>query len=54
MPLLGTAILIGSGITMKYAHLAVQVGRKKNAVIGLMLTITYGVLFMRLQAYEYY
>lgn len=39
---------------MKYAHLAVKICSKKDMALGLILTITYAIIFMCLQGFEYY
>ena len=54
VPALGTAILLRSGARIKYAHAAVKVSRKKEVVVGMLVTIMFAVTFMCLQAYEYY
>ena len=54
MPALGTAILLSSGATIKYAHAALKVSRKKDVIIGMLITIGFALRFMCLQAFEYY
>jgi cytochrome c oxidase subunit III len=51
--LLNTLILLTSGTTVTWAHHALQVGDRKGAIQGLMLTIALGVSFTAVQAYEY-
>jgi len=53
LPLVNTLTLLLSGTTVTWAHHALQVGDRKSAKIGLVLTIILGVLFTSIQAYEY-
>nr|YP_010531143.1 cytochrome c oxidase subunit III [Athalia birmanica]UXW93365.1 cytochrome c oxidase subunit III [Athalia birmanica] len=53
IPLLNTLILISSGVTITVTHHSILNNDKKEALKSLMLTITLGVLFSLLQAYEY-
>jgi cytochrome c oxidase subunit 3 len=53
LPLLNTIILLLSGTTVTWAHHALQVGDRKAAKIGLVITVALGVLFTAVQAYEY-
>ncbi len=53
LPLLNTIILLLSGTTVTWAHHALQVGDRKAAKIGLLITVALGVLFTAVQAYEY-
>ncbi|HEY2357340.1 MAG TPA: cytochrome c oxidase subunit 3 [Phenylobacterium sp.] len=53
LPLVNTLTLLLSGTTVTWAHHALQVGDRKGAKIGLLLTICLGVLFTTIQAYEY-
>jgi cytochrome c oxidase subunit III len=52
-PLLNTLILLLSGTTVTWAHHALQVGDRRSAKIGLLLTVILGILFTAIQAYEY-
>ena len=54
LPLLNTVILLLSGTTVTWAHHALQVGDRKGAKLGLLITVLLGVLFTGVQAYEYY
>jgi cytochrome c oxidase subunit III len=53
LPLVNTLVLLLSGTTVTWAHHALQVGDRKGAKIGLLLTVVLGVLFTAVQAYEY-
>jgi cytochrome c oxidase subunit 3 len=53
LPLVNTLTLLLSGTTVTWAHHALQVGDRKSAKLGLLLTILLGVLFTSIQAYEY-
>jgi cytochrome c oxidase subunit 3 len=53
LPLVNTLTLLLSGTTVTWAHHALQTGDRKNAKIGLLLTILLGVMFTSIQAYEY-
>jgi cytochrome c oxidase subunit 3 len=53
VPLLNTVILLLSGATVTWAHHSIIAGNRQNAINGLALTVTLGVLFTALQAFEY-
>ena len=53
LPLLNTIILLLSGTTVTWAHHALQVGDRKGAKLGLLITVLLGALFTGVQAYEY-
>jgi len=53
LPLVNTLTLLTSGTTVTWAHHALQVGNRREAKIGLLLTILLGILFTSIQAYEY-
>jgi cytochrome c oxidase subunit III len=53
LPLVNTLTLLLSGTTVTWAHHALQVGDRRSAKIGLLLTIALGILFTSIQAYEY-
>jgi cytochrome c oxidase subunit 3 len=53
LPLVNTLTLLLSGTTVTWAHHALQVGDRRSAKIGLLLTILLGLLFTSIQAYEY-
>ena len=54
LPLVNTLTLLLSGTTVTWAHHALQVGDRKSAKIGLVLTIILGALFTSIQAFEYH
>jgi cytochrome c oxidase subunit 3 len=53
LPLVNTLTLLLSGTTVTWAHHALQVGDRKSAKIGLVLTILLGIMFTSIQAFEY-
>nr|AQM39854.1 cytochrome c oxidase subunit 3 [Tegra novaehollandiae viridinotata] len=53
IPLLNTAILLASGITITWAHHSLMENNYSQTTQGLMLTIILGIYFSILQAYEY-
>lgn len=54
IPLLNTAILLGSGVTITWAHHALLEKNLSQTTQGLCLTVALGVYFTILQAYEYW
>jgi len=53
VPLLNTAILLGSGVTVTWCHRELLVGNRGPALLSLLLTVLLGVFFTGLQAWEY-
>lgn len=53
LPLMNTLVLLTSGTTVTWAHHALQQGDREGLKWGLICTVTLGVLFSALQAYEY-
>nr|YP_009107124.2 cytochrome c oxidase subunit III [Tylorrhynchus heterochaetus]AIT99403.2 cytochrome c oxidase subunit 3 [Tylorrhynchus heterochaetus] len=53
VPLLNTAVLLASGVTVTWAHHSLMEGARPNAIQGLTLTVILGVYFTYLQAGEY-
>ncbi|YP_010307975.1 cytochrome c oxidase subunit III (mitochondrion) [Achroia grisella] len=53
IPLLNTIILISSGVTITWAHHALMENNFSQTFQGLFITITLGIYFTILQAYEY-
>nr|ALN11534.1 cytochrome c oxidase subunit III [Rhinella cf. acrolopha 'sensu Grant & Bolivar 2014'] len=54
VPLLNTAVLLASGVTVTWAHHSIMQGSRKEAIQSLTLTIILGLYFTALQAMEYY
>nr|UBN08900.1 cytochrome c oxidase subunit 3 [Panesthia parva] len=54
IPLLNTAILLSSGVTVTWAHHGLLENNYNQALQGLFLTIILGIYFTALQAYEYF
>nr|ATU87206.1 cytochrome oxidase subunit III [Lonchura melaena]ATU87232.1 cytochrome oxidase subunit III [Lonchura melaena] len=54
VPLLNTAILLASGITVTWAHHSITEANRKQAIHALTLTVLLGFYFTALQAMEYY
>nr|QIV24606.1 cytochrome c oxidase subunit III [Aesa media] len=53
IPLLNTLILLTSGLTVTWAHHSLMENNYNQALQGLALTVTLGMYFTVLQAYEY-
>nr|UBN08835.1 cytochrome c oxidase subunit 3 [Neogeoscapheus hanni] len=53
IPLLNTAILLSSGVTVTWAHHGLLENNYNQSFQGLLLTIMLGIYFTALQAYEY-
>jgi len=53
IPLLNTAILLGRGVTVTWAHHALIEGKFNQTIQGLAFTVGLGVYFTFLQAIEY-
>nr|QCC70788.1 cytochrome c oxidase subunit III [Coryphaena equiselis]WNH38473.1 cytochrome c oxidase subunit III [Coryphaena equiselis]BAN83132.1 cytochrome c oxidase subunit 3 [Coryphaena equiselis] len=53
VPLLNTAILLASGVTVTWAHHSIMETKRKQAIQSLTLTIILGLYFTLLQAMEY-
>nr|YP_011010620.1 cytochrome c oxidase subunit 3 [Halobates sexualis]WPW47300.1 cytochrome c oxidase subunit 3 [Halobates sexualis] len=54
IPLLNTTILLSSGITITWAHHSIMNKNHSQTISGLFLTVTLGIYFTMLQAYEYF
>nr|YP_010350017.1 cytochrome c oxidase subunit III [Clithon squarrosum]UOH96887.1 cytochrome c oxidase subunit 3 [Clithon squarrosum]URF21515.1 cytochrome c oxidase subunit III [Clithon squarrosum] len=54
VPLLNTAVLLASGVTVTWAHHALMEGDRINGIQGLVATVVLGVYFTFLQGGEYY
>ena len=53
VPLLNTAVLLASGVTVTWAHHSLMEGDRLNSIQGLVVTVLLGVYFTYLQAGEY-
>nr|YP_009116608.1 cytochrome c oxidase subunit 3 [Polynemus paradiseus]BAQ20935.1 cytochrome c oxidase subunit 3 [Polynemus paradiseus] len=53
VPLLNTAVLLASGVTVTWAHHSIVEGNRKEAIQALVLTVILGLYFTALQAMEY-
>ena len=53
VPLLNTAVLLASGVTVTWAHHRLLENSRSNTIQALILTVTLGVYFTVLQAGEY-
>lgn len=53
IPLLNTAILLASGVTVTWAHHSLIEGNHSQTSQGLFFTVLLGIYFSILQAYEY-
>nr|BDQ44217.1 cytochrome c oxidase subunit 3 [Polypheretima elongata] len=54
VPLLNTAVLLASGVTVTWAHHSLMMGDRTNAIQALIITVSLGVYFTVLQAGEYF
>nr|AOR87106.1 cytochrome c oxidase subunit III [Streptosyllis sp. THS1] len=54
VPLLNTAVLLGSGVTVTWSHHSLMEGYLKNASVSIFLTILLGSYFTFLQSLEYF
>lgn len=53
VPLLNTAVLLASGVTVTWAHHSLIEGNRPEAIQALVLTVSLGIYFTYLQAGEY-
>ncbi len=51
---INTLILLTSGVTITWAHWALKLNKRKQLMVGMILTIALGILFLMLQSYEYH
>nr|QTA71647.1 cytochrome c oxidase subunit 3 [Lens contradens] len=54
LPLLNTAVLLGSGVSVTWAHYSVMAGNRWEGIMSLSITVLLGVYFSVLQILEYY
>lgn len=53
LPLLNTALLLASGVTITYAHHSLIQGKRSSALLGTMYTIILALVFTTFQDIEY-
>ena len=53
LPLLNTILLLSSGATVTYAHHSLIQGNRRGAILGLIMTVAFAVLFTACQGIEY-
>nr|YP_009158066.1 cytochrome c oxidase subunit III [Dolicheulota formosensis]AKJ85733.1 cytochrome c oxidase subunit III [Dolicheulota formosensis] len=53
VPLLNTCVLLLSGVSVTWAHHAIEEGKHKSACMGLTITVLLGLYFLLLQLGEY-
>lgn len=53
VPLWNTAILLGSGATVTWSHHSILIGKRKEAIKALLITILLGIIFTTVQYLEY-
>lgn len=53
IPAINTLLLLSSGATVTWAHWGLIAKNRRQLIIGLVLTIVLGAVFLGLQAYEY-
>nr|YP_009115781.1 cytochrome c oxidase subunit III [Temnopleurus hardwickii]AJC10789.1 cytochrome c oxidase subunit III [Temnopleurus hardwickii] len=53
VPLLNTAVLLSSGVTITWSHHSILAGNRVEAIQALFLTVSLGLYFTVLQAWEY-
>ena len=54
IPAINTLLLLTSGATLTWAHWGLVVGKRRQLITGLALTVLLGLLFLGLQVYEYF
>ncbi len=54
VPLLNTAVLLASGVTITWSHHSLMEGDRKSGIQALVLTVVLGAYFTYLQAGEYW
>ena len=54
VPLLNTILLLSSGASLTWAHHAIVLGSKYQAILGMVVTIVLAILFTGWQGFEYY
>jgi len=54
IPAINTLLLLSSGVTVTWAHWGLKKNNRMQLILGLGMTVTLGVVFLCLQAYEYH
>ena len=54
LPFWNTVILLSSSVTVHFAHTAIKNENRSKLIFWLGLTVALGIIFLFLQAYEYY
>jgi cytochrome c oxidase subunit III len=54
IPAINTLILLTSGVTITWAHWGLKRMNRRQLIQGLVMTIALGIVFLSLQAYEYW
>jgi len=54
IPAINTLLLLSSGVTVTWAHWGLKKNNRSQLILGLAMTVALGLVFMGLQAYEYY
>jgi cytochrome c oxidase subunit 3 len=54
LPLLNTILLLSSGVSLTWSHHSIVLGNKHQAVLSLIITILFGIIFSGVQLFEYY
>ncbi|MCH8501665.1 MAG: cytochrome c oxidase subunit 3 [Aliidiomarina sp.] len=53
LPLINTVILVISSVTLHFAHVGLEEGKRQKLKLWLVITIVLGLIFLGLQGYEY-
>ena len=53
IPAINTLLLLSSGATVTWAHWGLVANKRQQLIVGLILTVLLGLLFLGLQVYEY-
>ena len=54
LPLLNTVLLVSSSATVTWAHYGINEGNRAKLITWLSITVALGLIFLGIQAYEYY
>lgn len=53
LPLINTCLLLSSGVTITWSHIALKEKSRIQCILGLFLTICLALLFLRVQMFEF-